>query len=610
MTHSPSWLGRLARASFSPLNGRLLGRDAQATAVLILLSLVVAAGCTAKTAQAQPAISATPSQPATAKYDLLLRNGQVVDGSGNPWFYGDVAIDDGKIAAVGALKDAKADRVIDATGLVIAPGFIDVHTHADDGLYDIPLAENFIRDGVTTIVTGNCGGSVRDVGAYYARIDGRTTLNVTTLIGHNTTLRAVKGDKAGDLTSEQMDKAKGIVRRAMLDGAIGFSTGLIYIPGQWSKTEEIIELNKVASEFGGIYASHMRNEGGQIMDAIDEAIRIGREGGTRVQISHFKIPTDAAKKLGGSDATLKRVADARAAGLEVWLDQYPYTASSTGITTLLPDSILQGGGDSARKALETPEGVEKALKAMHQTHVVGRGRKHFGYAVIASCRAYPQYNGKSIYEVAQIEKAKASGGAELLKTTTQPSGSAADVTMEDQYRTIIDIYLKGGASMVFHSMDETEVMNIMRHPLVSIASDSGVRAFGSGVPHPRGYGTNCRVLGQYVREKRLIPLEEAIRKMTSMPALAFRLNNRGSLRPGYAADVVLFDPKTVTDKATFEKPHQYSEGMSHILVNGRVVMEGGKMTGATPGGPLYGPGWDGKKKRPATTQESSTTRAL
>jgi N-acyl-D-amino-acid deacylase len=580
-------------------------------ATVVALSLVlVTAGCATKRAATNAAVGpgAEPQRavPVITTYDLLLRNGQIVDGSGNPWFYGDVAIEDGKIVVVGALAGAKADRVIDATGLAIAPGFIDVHTHADEDLYRIPLAENFIRDGVTTIVTGNCGGSVRDVGAYYARLNHRTSLNVATLIGHNTTLRAVKGDKAGDLTPEQMERAKQIVRRAMLDGAVGLSTGLIYIPGQWSKTEEIIELNKVASEFGGIYASHMRNEGGEILAAIDEALRVGREGGTRVQISHFKLPTDVAKRIGGSDATLKRVADARAVGQEVWIDQYPYTASSTSLTTLLPDSILQGGGDEAKKLLATPEGLAQAMTAMRENHEVRRGRKHFGYAVIASCRANPSYNGKSILEVAQIRRATQNGGAELLTSTTRPSGaSSTDVTMEDQYRTIIDLYLKGGAQMVFHSMDETEVANIMRHPLVSIASDSGVRAFGAGVPHPRGYGTNCRVLGQYVREKQLLTLEDAIRKMTSMPALAFRFTDRGLLRPGYAADVVVFDPKTVTDKATFEQPHQYSEGVSHVIVNGKVVMDGGTMTGAMPGGPVYGPGWDGSVKKPATTTESA-----
>jgi len=548
-------------------------------------------------------LTPVPTAP-PAKYDILLRNGKVIDGSGNPWFYGDVAILDGRIVAVGSLGNAKADRVIDATGLAIAPGFIDVHTHADADLYRIPLAENFIRDGVTTIVTGNCGGSVLDVGAYLARLDHRTTLNVATLIGHNTTLREVKGDKAGELTPEQMAEAKEIVRKAMTDGAIGFSTGLIYIPGQWSSTEEIIELHKIAAGYGGIYASHMRNEGGEILKAIDEALHIGRETNSRVEISHFKLPSDIAQRIGGADTTLGRVIAARNAGQEVWLDQYPYTASSTSLTTLLPDSILADGGDNAKKILSTPEGVARAIKEMREQYEVKRGRKHFGYAVIAGSRAFPTYAGKSILEVAQIRKASANGGAELLTSATQPS-SATDVTMEDQYRTIIDIYLKGGAQMVFHTMAEQEVMDIMKNPLVSIASDSGVRQFGSGVPHPRGYGTNARVLGPYVREQKLITLEDAIRKMTSMPATAFRMNGRGLLRAGYAADVVVFDPKTVTDKATFDKPHQYSEGFTQVIVNGQVVLDGGKMTGDMPGGPIYGPGWDGVIKKRATTEPAT-----
>jgi N-acyl-D-amino-acid deacylase len=595
-------------------NGLDVARATRPCWYLSIVSVLIVAGCTPQpTAKPQAAslaadalLSPVPDSP-PAKYDILLRNGKIIDGSGNPWFYGDVAIAGGKIAAIGALPDAMADRVIDAAGLAIAPGFIDVHTHADADLYRIPLAENFIRDGVTTIVTGNCGGSVLDVGAYLARLDHRTTLNVATLIGHNTTLSKVKGDKAGELTPEQMTKAKEIVRKAMTDGAIGFSTGLIYIPGQWSSTEEIIELQKVAAGYGGIYASHMRNEGGEILKAIDEALRIGRETNSRVEISHFKLPSDIASRIGGADTTLGRVIAARNEGQEVWLDQYPYTASSTSLTTLLPDSILADGGDNAKKILSTPEGVARAIKEMREQYEVKRGRKHFGYAVIAGSRAFPQYAGKSILEVAQMRKASANGGAELLTSTTQPSPSATDVTMEDQYHTIIDIYLKGGAQMVFHTMAEQEVMDIMKNPLVAIASDSGVRQFGSGVPHPRGYGTNARVLGPYVREQKLISLEDAIRKMTSMPATAFRMNGRGLLKTGYAADVVVFDPKTVTDKATFEKPHQYSEGFTQVIVNGVLVLDGGKMTEAMPGGPIYGPGWDGVVKKRATTDKSAPT---
>jgi len=597
----------VARAT-RPCWHRSHGRVARATSALTTLLLATTLiGCASAGAGEAELPSATQPPAAAAKYDLLLRNGQIIDGSGNPWFYGDLAIDNGKIAAVGSLPDATAERVIDASGMVIAPGFIDVHTHADADLFDLPLAENFIRDGVTTIVTGNCGGSVRNVGSYLARLDGRTTLNVATLYGHNTVLRALKGDKAGDLSPEQMAEGKEMVDRAMTEGAVGMSTGLIYIPGQWSSTEEIIELQKMAAARGGIYVSHMRDEGSRILSAIDEALRIGKEANCRVQVSHFKLPTDVAKRIGGSDATLAKVIEARTAGQEVWIDQYPYTASSTGLTTLLPDSILSKGGDEAKRLLATPEGVEQAMKAMRENHEVRRGRKHFGYAVIASCRSNPAYNGKSILEVTQIEKANKGGGAELLTSTTQPS-SASQVTMEDQYRTIIDIYLKGGAQMVFHTMDETQVENIMRNPLVSICSDSGVRAFGSGVPHPRGYGSNARVLGHYVRERKVISLEEAIRKMTSMPALAFRFKDRGLLREGYAADVVVFDAKTVTDKATFEQPHQYSEGFAYIIVNGRTVFEDGTMTGTFSGGPIYGPAWDGVVKKPAATEPTTRSR--
>src|SRR5829696_9058655 len=269
----------VARAT-RPCLHRSHGRVARATLTPLLLVLTLALiGCAKRTTPGKVSSLEVSSRgssvtKSTLSCDLLLRNGQIVDGSGNPWFYGDVAIKDGKLVAIGSLPAAKANRIIDASGLVIAPGFIDVHTHADEDLYRNPSAENFIRDGVTTIVTGNCGGSVREVGTYLARIDHRTTLNVATFVGHNTILRTVKGDKAGELSTEQMDRAKQMVHDGMRDGAVGLSTGLIYIPGQWSSTEEIIELVKPAAAAGGLYASHMRSESGEILEAIDEALRI------------------------------------------------------------------------------------------------------------------------------------------------------------------------------------------------------------------------------------------------------------------------------------------------------------------------------------------------
>jgi N-acyl-D-amino-acid deacylase len=443
---------------------------------------------------------------------------------------------------------------------------------------------------VTTLVCGNCGGSVLDVAGYFAQLREKgSAVNAATLIGHNTILRKVKGNKSGELTPEQMEQAKQLVERAMLDGAVGMSTGLIYTPGQWSKTEEIIELQKVAAAHGGIYASHMRNEAGNIVDAIDEALRVGREARCRVQISHFKLPADIAKKLGGSDVTLGKIVAAREAGLEVWMDQYPYTASSTSISTMLPDWLLENGADEAKKLLADEPGLARVLASMKDNYEIKRPRKSLAYAVISSCKAHPNYVGRNVQEIAQVMKLKRERGGDVELLSANPE-KLPPVSMEEQYRAVIDIYLSGGAGCVFHSMAEPEVENILRHPLVSVASDSGIREFGSGQPHPRGYGTNARVLGVYVRERKVITLEDAIRKMTSQPATAFRMRDRGLLREGFAADVVVFDPAAVIDKATFEQPHAYAEGFRYVIVSGKVVLNPEGMTEARPGVPILGPG--------------------
>lgn len=547
--------------------------------------------------------AATP--PVVAKpHDLILRNGTLVDGTGNPWRYADVAIDGDRVTEIGELSNETATQEFDAKGLVVAPGFIDVHTHVDDDIHKYPLAENFIRDGVTTIVSGNCGGSVLDVRRFFDRLDREgSAVNNATLVGHNSILREVKGGSiAGKLTDAQMEKAKAMVARAMRGGAIGFSTGLIYTPGTWSDTDEIVEMAKVAGAMGGIYATHMRSEGGEIMAAIDEALRVGREGQMRVEISHFKIGTTTAIKFGrgdtikaGSDLTLAKVQAARATGQEVWLDQYPYTASSTTLNTLLPDWVLEKGGDEAKKSLRDHEQLKKVLADMRDNHEVRNKRTDMSYAVVASAPKHPEFNGKSIKQIAQLAKV---GTPELLTEATSKPTTMPDVTMEEQYRAVVNLYLEGGASCVFHSMDELEVGNIMKSPLVGVASDSGLRVFGAGMPHPRGYGTNTRVLGRYVRDLKVIPLEEAVRKMTSMPATAFRMADRGTLRVGAFADVTVFDPATVKDLSTFDQPHQYPVGIKAVFTNGTLVFDGDKMTGAKPGKPVRGPAFT------ATTQPS------
>lgn len=539
-----------------------------------------------------------------AQHDLLLRNAKVYDGTGNAWYYADVAVDGDRIAAIGDLSNAKGKREIDVERLALAPGFIDVHTHVDDDIHKHPLVENFIRNGVTTIVSGNCGGSVLDVKTFFDRIGKEgSAINNATLVGHNSVLRKVKGASvAGKLTDDQMKQAKEIVDTAMKDGAVGFSTGLIYTPGTWSDTEEIIELAKVAGTYGGIYATHMRSESGEIKTAIEEALRIGREANCRVEISHFKMPVDTATKFGrgtsiaaGSDVTLGMVENARRNGQEVWLDQYPYTASSTTMNTLLPDWVLEKGGDEAKAILRDPEQVKRILEEMRQLHEVNRLRKDMSFAVVTTAQNHPEYSGKSIKQIAQMKKywKQNPGGSELIAdASTQPADEALskiEVTMEDQYRTVIDIYLDGGAGGVFHTMDETEVNNILKHPLVSVASDSGLRVFGSGMPHPRGYGTNARVLGRYVRELKVITLEDAVRKMTSQPATAFRMKDRGAIRVGNFADLVIFNPDTVIDQSTFDQPHQYPLGIETVIVNGELVFDEGKMTGTKSGDVIYGP---------------------
>ena len=557
-----------------------------ATRLLLIFIALTLGAC-------HPAPPTTPPTPQAEKpaYDLVIRHGKIIDGSGAPARAGDVAIAGGRIAAVGDVAPGAATAEIDATGLVVAPGFIDVHTHADADIHRLPFAENFVRDGVTTIVCGNCGYSVGDVKGFFDRVrkDG-AAVNVATLIGHNTVLRSVKGDKAGELSPEQLEQAKGMVERAMRDGAVRMSTGLIYTPGAYSAVEEIIELMKVAARHGGVYATHMRSEGTNIVAAIDEAIRVGREAGCRVQISHFKLPADAARTLGGADVTLRKVIDARASGLEVWLDQYPYTASSTSISTLLPDKFLEQGQAAAREQLKDPAVYERVLAEMREQQEGQRKRTHMAWAVVASSVAHPEYNGRNIREIAQIRRYKPSSGAGTPELLADASNPLPAVTMEQQLRTALDLFMSGSVSCVFHTMNEAEVETIMRSPLVAVASDSGIRDFKVGVPHPRGYGTNARVLGVYVRERRVLTLEEAVRKMTSLPALSFRFADRGMLKEGMAADVTVFDPASIIDKATFEDPHQYAEGIRHVIVNGQPVLRDGALTGARPGTPLMGGG--------------------
>ncbi|MDP2136490.1 MAG: D-aminoacylase [Candidatus Didemnitutus sp.] len=500
---------------------------------------------------------------AADEFDLIIRHGLVVDGSGQPAFAADLAVRAGRIARIGAITGT-AKTEIDATGLVVAPGFIDVHTHADD-IIDLPLAENFLRMGVTAIVAGNCGGSALDVGRLFRDLEQtKSSINFATLVGHNTVRKEAMGgsfDRAP--TPEELAKMQVLVSRAMHDGAVGLSTGLIYQPGVFARTEEIVAVSRALTPFDGIYVSHMRNEGAQIFAALDELFQVAREAHVRAQVSHLKVSGE--KSWGQAEAVLARIAAARASGLDVTQDQYAYTASSTSMRQLIPDDALAGGKEHFLAVLADP--VQKAdLVARMKQNIRTRGRQDYAYAVVASFRQDTSLNGLNILEAAQ-----------------KKFGSDS---LDAQIEVILDFEKNGSATGVFHGMNEEDLQVFMRHPNTMIASDSGLRVFGEGVPHPRGYGNNVRVLGRYVRDLHVLPLEEAIRKMTSLPAAVFRFTERGELREGYWADLVVFDPARVTDPSTYREPHRYADGVPWVIVNGVPVVQHGQHTGAKPGAVL------------------------
>lgn len=504
-------------------------------------------------------------------FDLVIRRGTVIDGTGAPGAVADLGIRTGRIAAVGRLSGARAAEVVDARGLVVAPGFIDVHTHADD-LDAKPAAENFLRMGVTTIVVGNCGSSVSDVAAAFSRMErAGIAINVATLVGHNTVRRAVMGTAQRAPTPDELERMKALVGKAMADGAVGLSTGLQYVPGAYAEAAEISQLAKVAAEHGGLYASHMRNEGTEIEKAVAETIAVGEAARCPVQISHLKI--DSPNRWGASANALKLIDEARARGVDVRADQYVYTAASSTLGIRFPSWVLEGGQAKITERLDDGATWARIRTEMQQL-LAERGLADYSFAVVASYPADPSLNGKSIKQIAALRQGRDDIGAQL--------------------EVLREMLRAGGASMVYHFMSEDDITRIMRHREVAFASDSSVLTFGEGVPHPRGYGNNARVLARYVREQQVISLEEAIRKMTSLPAGHFRFADRGVIKVGAAADLVVFDPRRIADRATFDQPHRHPEGIVHVFVNGQAVVKDGKPTGARPGQILRGTGRQGK----------------
>lgn len=503
-----------------------------------------------------------------AQSSILIKNGKILDGTGNSWYYSDVLISGGIIQSISKHIDAPAELIIDARGQIVAPGFIDVHGHIEGGIQSKPTADNYLFDGVTTVVTGNCGNSSDNLNGFFRRLDSAgISINVASLVGHNTIRNTVLKMENRAPTSQEQVNMENLVAEGMKAGAVGLSTGLIYLPGTFSKTEELIGLARVSARYNGLYVSHIRDEGDSVHIAIDEAIRIGKEAHLPVEISHFKITGKS--NWGSSVKTLWQVESARRAGIDVTIDQYPYTASSTNLHSRIPSWALAGGNDSLHQRLMSPAIKTKIIEEM-KTELLHNLHPDFSFAVVAFCSRDTSLNGLSIHEI-------------NLKRR-RPN------TIQSEIETLLELADQGGAQMVYHQMGEEDVRQIMRSPYSMFGADAGVQVFGRGVPHPRAYGTNARVLGKYVREEKIITLEEAVRRMTSLPAQKFGFKDRGLLREGYKADIVVFDPETVLDKATYEKPHAYSVGFSNVIVNGKLVINKDGHTGAKSGQVLWGPG--------------------
>jgi N-acyl-D-amino-acid deacylase len=523
-------------------------------------ALTLAAALTATT------LARTQPQP----YDLLLRNGRIVDGTGTPWFRGDIAIRGDTIAAIAAKIDAPAARVIDVGGNVVAPGFIDIHTHARRGIFDVPTAANYTRQGVTTVMEGPDGSSPVPLAPFLAKLDAlKKSVNIGSFIGQGSIRSQVVGDVDRKATPDEILKMQGLVEQGMKDGAFGLSTGLFYVPGTFTPTEEVTALAKIAGRFGGSHVSHQRDDASRVLDSVRETIAIGENGGLPTQVTHHKII--GAKNWGQSRDTLALVDEARARGVDATIDQYPYTASSTSVgAALTPQWAQEGGEEKARARLRDPADRPRIMAETIRLIREERGGGDPRRVVLSSCEWDSSLDGRNLAEVA-------------AKRGLPP-------TIEGAAEAALWIVEQGDCDGIFHAIGEEDLERILRHPATMVASDGGIYLPGEGVPHPRSYGTFARVLAVYVRERRVLTLEEAVRKMSGFPAARLGLTDRGLLRPGMRADISVFDLARVRDAATFDNPHQYAEGWQLVLVNGEIVLENGVVTSARPGRVLYGPG--------------------
>ena len=531
-------------------------------------------------------------------YDLIIRNGKIIDGTGNPWYRGDLAVENGKIVEIARPVSGEARRLIDADGLVVSPGFIDAHSHADGSTLYYREMESLIMQGITTVVGGQCGSSPAPVNpdlreemerrrarSLPPEVDPSITwttfedylkleeeqglgINIAHLVGHGALRVASMGYDDRAPTQEELERMRELTADAMESGAYGFSTGLIYPPGVYARTDEIIEVAKVVAEYGGVYDTHIRGEGKTLFESLEEAIKIGEEAGIPVQISHHK----AASRVvwGRSGEALKMLEKARERGVDITVDQYPYRAGATSLATCLPPWVHDGGMERLLERLRDPD-LRERIRTDIEKGIPGweNFAGELGWENVMVSRVVSEEN--KVYEGKRLD--------EISEMRGDP----------DACTTLLDLILEeeGAVGMIIFSMDEGDVRRIMVHPLQMVGTDSGASTISGfmrrGKPHPRSYGSYPKILGRYVRDLGVLRLEEAVKKMTSLPAQRFGIIDRGLLRPGMRADIVVFDPDAIIDKATYQDPHQFPEGIIHVIVNGEISVERGLYKGLLAG---------------------------
>ncbi|MDH5433671.1 MAG: D-aminoacylase [Gammaproteobacteria bacterium] len=490
------------------------------------------------------------NEPVTYDFDLIIANANLFDGSGNAPVKADIGIKDEMVLAIGDLKQNTGKESIEAEGLSVSPGFIDLHSHADRKVLEIPQVPNMLQQGITTMLGGNCGGSPSNIGEFLAQADKvKLGPNLAVLIGHNTVRKEVMGTENRLASEDEIAAMEALVGQSMKDGAYGLSTGLKYVPGTYSNTEEVVSLAKISAQHNGIYTSHMREEGLGLLEAVKETIEIGQQAVIPVHISHHKAV--GLPMWGKSKDSIAMIEAARNAGQDVTLDQYPYTASSTTFAIIFPSWSLAGGNDALVERLSDPDTREKIKQGIIHNIKTDRGGGDPARIQVANYPPQPEYNGKTFKDIL-VER-----GVEL--------------TIDNTAELAIEIQSKGGGQAIYHAMEESDVRYIMQYEYTSIATDGANAQIGKGSPHPRNYGTYPRVLGKYTRDENVLELSDAIRKMTSLPAARMGLTNRGLIKQGYYADLVIFNPATVIDKATFADPHQHAVGIEYVIVNGKIA---------------------------------------